>query len=298
MLRRTLAIALAVPVAAVLAPGSPANAAPPATPLSGAIFTSDATGVPVNLNIYADKRDVYLNGGPGINAPDDAAGLPAGTYSFQVTDPSGKTLLSTDGVACRQFTVDSSGVIRDVVPGGGCAHATGIDGEDLGVTVQLYPYDNTPNNGGVYKVWVSPTELLDCGAPGNKHCFVPRHSKTDNFKVRTDRIVEIDTRFVKPGVAEPVDGLAATWVDTNGASNVKYSEYNPGMLAFHEAHVEAAEQGQHQIVVRDQPGCPVASAHADGQTYLPVNGSVTVPVSVKSHQAGDVTYFVDVHCAG
>jgi hypothetical protein len=53
----------------------------------------------VNLNIYDAKEDVYLNGGPGINAPDDAAGLPAGTYSFQVTDPSGKTLLSSDDVS-------------------------------------------------------------------------------------------------------------------------------------------------------------------------------------------------------
>jgi hypothetical protein len=53
-----------------------------AAPLSGAIFTTDSFGVPVNLNIYPNKEAVYLNGGPGINAPDDAAGLPADTYSF------------------------------------------------------------------------------------------------------------------------------------------------------------------------------------------------------------------------
>lgn len=76
--------------------------------------------MPVNLNSYGAKEDVYLNGGPGINAPADAAGLPAGTYSFQVTDPSGKTLLSTDPVTCRQFTVDTSGVIQDVTPSGAC----------------------------------------------------------------------------------------------------------------------------------------------------------------------------------
>ena len=105
-LRWLFATAVAAVVLAVVAT---AGAAPTTTPLSGAIFTTDVTGVPVNLNIYAAKEDVYLNGGPGINAPDDAAGLPAGTYSFQVTDPSGKTLLSTDAVACRQFTVDASG---------------------------------------------------------------------------------------------------------------------------------------------------------------------------------------------
>jgi hypothetical protein len=285
-------------VAIVIGAPATAGAFGPATPLSGAIFTTDVTGVPVNLNIYAAKEDVYLNGGPGINAPDSAAGLPAGTYAFQVTDPSGKTLLSTDDVTCRLFTVDASGVIQSVAVSGACAHATGTDGEDLGITVQLFPYDDTPNNGGVYKVWVSPANLLDCSAPGNKHCFVPAYSKTDNFKVRNPRIVEIDTRFFKPGLSEPVDGLAATWIDTNGASNVKFSEYNPAVLAFHEAHVEAAEQGNHQIVVTDQPGCSIDDVTAGGRTYLPANGKVTVPVAVKNHQAGDATYFVDVHCVG
>jgi hypothetical protein len=295
--RRALAATAAVPLAIAVAVVGSALAAPPVQ-LSGAIFTTDASGVPVNLNIYAAKEDVYLNGGPGINAPDDAAGLPAGTYSFQVTDPSGKTLLSSDPVVCRQFTVNASGVIEDVVPAGGCEHATGADGEDGGATVQLFPYDDTPNNGGVYKVWVTPTELLDCDAAGNKNCFVPRFSKTDNFKVRDPRIVEIDTTFEVHGTPGYIDGLAATWIDTNGATNVKYSEYNPDVLAFHEAHVEAAEAGNHKIVVSDQPGCTIDDVHANGRTYLPSNGSVTVPVAVKNHSAGDKTYFVRVHCAG
>ncbi|HET9506858.1 MAG TPA: hypothetical protein VFO81_02850 [Gaiellaceae bacterium] len=295
-MRRIFSLAIVGSVAIALASVAVGVAHPPATPLSGAIFTTDVTGEPVNLNHYAAKEDVYLNGGPGINAPDDAAGLPAGTYYFQVTDPSGKTLLSTDAVACRQFTVDASGVITGVT--GPCPHATGADGEDGGATVQLFPYLDTPNNGGVYKVWVTPITDLDCDAPGNKHCFVPHHSKTDNFKVKAKNIVEIDTRFSKPGVADYIDGLAATWIDTNGASNIKYSEYNPAVLAFHEAHVEAAEQGNHQIVISDQPGCTIDDAHAAGKTYLPVNGSVTVPVTVKNHSAGDATYFVDVHCVG
>jgi hypothetical protein len=295
---KALAMAAAGSVAIALASVAAVVAAPPTTPLSGAIFTTDATGVPVNLNLYAAKEDVYLNGGPGINAPDGAAGLPAGTYSFQVTDPSGKTLLSTDAPECRQFTVNDSGVIGAVVAVGGCEHATGADGEDGGATVQLLPYADTPNNGGVYKVWVSPTALLDCSAPGNKHCFVPRYSKTDNFKVRNPRVVEIDTRFYRPGSSTPVDGLKATWIDTNGASNIKYSEYDPARLAFHEAHVEAAEQGSHQIVVSDQAGCAVDSVHAGGRTHSPASGSVTVPIDVKNHQAGDATYFVDVLCGG
>lgn len=276
---------------------APASADPPTTPLSGAIFTTNASGVPVNLNIYEAKQDVYLNGGPGINAPDDAAGLPAGTYSYQVTDPSGKTLLSSDATACRQVTVDASGVFQSVAPSGGCAHATGTDGEDDGITVQLFPFDDTPNNGGVYKVWVSPTAFLDCDAPGNKNCFVPRYSKTDNFKIKNKVPIEIDTRFSVEGTPGFMDGLAATWTDTLGAGNVKYSEWDPAMLAFHEAHVEAVEPGEHKITVTDQPGCTIDDVHGpDGTTYNPVNGKVTLPVSVAKNTQKEATYFVDVHC--
>lgn len=292
------AVYLAAAGAALLVTvAAPASADPPTTPLSGAIFTTNASGVPVNLNIYTAKQDVYLNGGPGINAPDDAAGLPVGTYSFQVTDPSGKTLLSTDDVACRQVEVDASGVFTSVAPSGVCGHATGSDGEDGGATVQLFPFADTPNNGGVYKVWVTPTELLDCTAPGNKHCFVPRYSKTDNFKVRNSVPIEIDTRFSKHGTDGYIDGLAVTWTDTLGASNIKYSEYNPAILAFHEAHVEAAEPGEHKITITDQPGCTIDDVHGpDGTTYTPVGGSVTLPVSVAKNPQKEATYFVDVHC--
>lgn len=289
----------AIPCAIIIASagllGSPAAAAPPVQ-LSGAIFTTDASGNPVNLNIYDAKEDVYLNGGPGINAPDDAAGLPAGTYSYQVTDPSGKVLLSTDPVSCRQFTVDASGVITSVAPSGACAHLTGTSTEDGGLTVQLFPYSTTPNNGGVYKVWVSPTNLLSCTAPGNKNCFVPRYSKVDNFKVRSDIIVEIDVRFWKNG--NVMDGYAAEWTDTNGASNIKYSEYNPAVLAFHEAHFEATEEGTHSIKVSDQPGCDITAVELPDGSYGKVRGnSSTVTFAVAPAGPGaDVTYFVDVSC--
>ena len=46
--------------------------------LSGAIFTTDQFGEPVNMNIYNNKRHVYLDGGPGPNAPTGAAALPLG----------------------------------------------------------------------------------------------------------------------------------------------------------------------------------------------------------------------------
>lgn len=291
---RKLVIPGTVVLASMAMLGSPATAAPPVQ-LSGAIFTTDESGNPVNLNIYDSKEDVYLNGGPGINAPIDAAGLPAGTYSFQVTSPSGE-LLSTDDVSCRQFTVDDSGLITSTAPSPeSCDHITGTS-EDGGLSVQLFPYADTPNNGGVYKVWVTPTELLDEGAPGSKNGFVPRYSKTDNFKVRHPLIVEIDVRFWKNGNA--MDGYAAHWTDTLGASNTKYSEYNPAVLAFHEAHFEAVEPGTHGIRVESQPGCTVTSVLLPTGKVVKANrGWANVSVTVADHAEGDHTYWVDVTCA-
>lgn len=182
--------------AAVLLFSLAASAAPP---LPGAIFTTDVDGSFVNGNtIYQYLEDVYLDGGPGPNAPQQAAGLPDGDYYFQVTDPSGKTLLSTDAVKCRRFTVEG-GIITSVASSDpGCVHNTGDSVDHGGITVQLFPYVLTPNNGGVHKVWVTPVgdgtingggflgnpDLVDnpCGN-GCFHGFIPARSKTDNFKV-------------------------------------------------------------------------------------------------------------------
>jgi hypothetical protein len=164
-----------------------------AGPMPGAIFTTLEDGSRVNANIYRHKEDVYLDGGPGINAPISAAGLPVGDYYFQVTDPSGKKLLSKDPVKCREFTVNADGVI-DGVTSLGCAHQTGFDVDHGAVTVQLMPYSNTPNKGGVYKVWVTPVGRFDGNPenvdnPGQFHGFIPSWSKTDNYKVKKGKPV-------------------------------------------------------------------------------------------------------------
>src|ERR1700704_4482660 len=99
-----------------------------AATVSGAIFTTAGDGSIVNANVqYASKCDVYLDGGPGQHAPAGAAGLPTGYYYFQVTDPSGQTLLSTDVVANRRLHVSTSGVIDAYAGNGGPLHPTGTD---------------------------------------------------------------------------------------------------------------------------------------------------------------------------
>ncbi|HLZ50395.1 MAG TPA: hypothetical protein VKP61_06585 [Candidatus Acidoferrum sp.] len=239
--------------------------------LSGALFTTDVNGNPVNQNIYPSKDAVYINGGPPPGAPLGAAGLPAGTYVFQVTDPSGKSLLSTDAARCRQLVVGTSGVITGVVPAGGCEHATGLS-VDNEVTVQLIPYLNTPNNGGEYKAWVTPVQnyldgcatlgvnngldVVDCGITGGDfHGFVPAHCKTDNFKVKNFIDREIDTHFLD-NTGHEISPDCETWIDTLGVSNPRCTQVFGGIPL---AHVEAIEDGVHQIVVTNQPNCTVGT---------------------------------------
>src|SRR4026209_996716 len=133
---------------------------------SGAIFTTVADGSEVNFNIYPSKDAVYLDGGPGPGAPQGAAGLDDDTYVFQVTEPSGKTLLSQDAAKCRQFKV-TNGIIASVIVTG-CEHVTGVDVDHGAATVQLMRYADTPNPGGEYKAWVVRLDdyLLGCAALG------------------------------------------------------------------------------------------------------------------------------------
>lgn len=149
--------------------------------LSGAIFTTLVDGSRVNANIYNAKSDVYLDGGPGDGAPQSAAALPDGDYYFQVTDPSGKTLLSTDDISCRRVEIDE-GVITRAYATASCGHMMGADQDHDAVTVQLLPYNDTPNPGGEYKVWMTPVDQYD--ADSGVHGFLHAFSKTDNYKVR------------------------------------------------------------------------------------------------------------------
>ena len=83
----------------------------PALAMKGAIFTTNADGSVVNGNNYDDACDVYLNGGPPPNAPCNAAGLPNGEYYFQVTNPSGSVLLSSDDIEQRRFVVQGGLIV-------------------------------------------------------------------------------------------------------------------------------------------------------------------------------------------
>src|SRR6266481_6900934 len=96
---------------------------------SGAIYTTNKDATIVNANVqYAFATDVYLSGGPqNLNNP----GLTDGTYYFQVTDPSGNVLLSTDNAVCRQLLVAGGRVVGSTGPA--CKHSNGTPNPANGV---------------------------------------------------------------------------------------------------------------------------------------------------------------------
>jgi hypothetical protein len=147
--------------------------------VKGAIFTTNAGGTFVNANVYSAPEEPYLNGGPRPNAPCTAAGLPDGDYYFQVTNPSGSMKLSSDDISERKVHV-ASGIITSYLGTTINRTSTGQCGD---VTVRLYPYDTTPNPGGEYKVWMTPVDYYDATETQGSFGFLPRYSKTDNFKV-------------------------------------------------------------------------------------------------------------------
>src|SRR4030066_231281 len=172
--------------------------------ITGAIWTTTAGCGKVDGNIYTDKNHVYLSGGPhrpsgpGLPLSDDSI------YVFQVTDPSGKVLLSCDPIQCRRVKINSNGVISAVVsgsatpnsficlkPGGNpntpnpCQHFfVNCDAASGRISVRLMPYADTPNNGGEYKAWMTPLCRYNPSDPHSYFGFIERYSKTDNFKVR------------------------------------------------------------------------------------------------------------------
>jgi hypothetical protein len=159
----------------------------PSGGLSGSVYTSNSDGTVINQNIYTSKADVYLTGGP-FNG---GSHLPAGNYYFQVTDPSGSTLLSTDPISNREFTIEPTygGIENNYVGTHLINHAAPYPNDDI--TIQLLPYADTLNNGGEYKLWVTPVDEYDIGgAPINarSNWGFNGNQKTDNFKVRQQTV--------------------------------------------------------------------------------------------------------------
>jgi len=158
--------------------------------VSGAIFTTTAGGTTVNGNLYSSLANVYLNGGPQNGACTPAsAGLTPGTYYFQVTDPSGGTVLDTDAASNRIVTIGSDGLLdgytgTHAFTSGKC---TGTDASNISVALCVDTganilCNNTTNAGGEYKAWLIATSAATVNGDGITLTFPNSAAKTDNFK--------------------------------------------------------------------------------------------------------------------
>jgi hypothetical protein len=271
----------------------------------------------VNKNIYTDKRDVYLLGGPGPNAPPGAGGLPDGNYYFQVTDPSGKKLLSEDAVLCREFVVEG-GVFTEYLGVGRVweeskgnfvpchkdgweygMHDTGFSIDHNSLTIQLMPYANTPNNGGVYKVWATPTEHFDgnpekVNNPGKFHGFIPRYSKTDNFKVKVGQPPEIpELKICKfedtngNGLFDDGEPAMESWIitvtDPLGVTNVYWTGEDGCVV------IDVPVNGKYLIEEELPEDWSVTATIVNGEYVVPTN-VVEITVSNKNGDLYTVTF--------
>lgn len=200
--------------------------------VSGAIYTTDKTGTIVNANTqYGTPADVYLSGGPQNLK---ASGLPDDTYYFQITDPSGKTLLSTDNAVCRQLTVAGGRVVGASPASGACAHLDGTPNPANGATpVQLSPFGPTPNAGGVYKAWMIPTSKATIGSDSKVLTFAQKNAKTDNFKIPA---------FTPPpaGSCQPSSSLSVLVTGTNVTSYVPKGSWGSGATGVSVVNVEGS----------------------------------------------------------
>jgi len=239
MLTVSLAIPALAPTSAVAAGNAAYTTFDPAIDDGG--FTGGCVhGSEVNCNSYVSKADVYVNGGPtGGN------GLVDGEYFFAVLAPgcqnggfldgaNGNLSDTTEGtgtsgcsdtgggggdaVGNRTFSV-SGGVISSY----GGEHETGTakNGNEI---ISAFPYDDTPNAGGVYILAICPV-----GATSPAPC------KFDAFKVKgaggTENCQETNTcpglnvvkdanpaftREFNWSILKSVDACAVTLLTPNG----------------------------------------------------------------------------------
>jgi hypothetical protein len=231
--------------------------------VSGAVYTTTADGTVVNANIYPLSTDVFIGGGPQNQK---ASGLPAGTYYFQVTDPSGADLLSTDNAVCRELLVAGGRVSGSTGPT--CKHANGTFNPANGsLPVQLAPFSNTPNKGNEYKVWVVPTgsATISTGNP-NVLVFSKSDAKTDNFKTNST------PPLAPEGSCEGSGSLSALVNGTSVTSYVPKANWASNATGIDVVNVEGASV-TNTLVPTTSPVNSCASNSITGQTVCTGNNT-------------------------
>ncbi len=184
----------------------------------GAVFVTDKTGNAKDNGTYDNAGDVYVNGGrQDKNGPS----LAPGTYYFQVTDSSGKILLSTDNAECRQLTVAQNGKFAGAAGPASCRHANGTTSQQS-TPVQLAPFLPAPNDGDQYTVWVIRQAGSTSVSQSDQKIinFDKANSKTDHFKVKPSPVVPV-------GSCQPSNAMSVLALDKQVFSFVPKGSWPP-----------------------------------------------------------------------
>ena len=172
----------------------------------GPVQTLDGSGAA--RPVFSSKDDVFLAAGAFPSDPCTAAGsLSDGIYYFQVTDATGRSLLSTDTVERRAFRVrngriDSTYVnspFPEPLPADFLApvqtHEVGPTSACGSSSIELAPFLDAGPGQAAYLVWITPESRFagatdavdnDCGE-GCFHGFQPEFSRMSAFRVEDKR---------------------------------------------------------------------------------------------------------------
>ena len=215
-------------------------ALPAAAQVPGAILTVDAAGAA--RATFARPTDVFLAAGSAATPCRAAEFLSDGDYYFQVTDSTGRRLLSTDAVSERRFTVQH-GVITTILTGDSILPRPHFGGSPTACgsgTVNLAPFADVGPGQASYLVWITPVDRLDgdpnvidpvCG-DGCFHGFRPQFSRVFSFRVENKR--NCQPTFCASGVKyqdancngvrdSGVAGVAGVGIDFDNGSGVVLS---------------------------------------------------------------------------
>ena len=245
-MRKLLVAAIPIALALAMAPLAQSGHVPTTPSISGAVYTTVDLHDPnypnechngnpaVNCNQYTAKQFVYLNGGPAKNQLS-----PDGVYFYAVLAPSGQAD-PNDGTADNLSSPYDCYKNREIQITGGevssiysstdpsCFHNTAA--QPVGTPhvfdspfVQLYPYVDTPNPGGVYIMavcYVGPTGTTTLSAP-----VTPSLCKYDAFKVIVDNTPP-SCKLITTTPGPPKSITVAVQDSGAGLEDVMYSTSN------------------------------------------------------------------------
>jgi uncharacterized protein (DUF2141 family) len=166
----------------------------------GSLTTTNSGGAPQDL--FLGRSEAFLAGGPFAEPCYAWSFLSDGLYYFQVTDPTGRKLLSTDPISERAVRVQA-GVVSSYE---GTTHSVGGWNACGSLAVGLMPFRQAPGCTGAYLVWLTPAENL-AGQPeevdpicgdGCFHGFRPELSRA--FVARVEDRRSCDRTFCVSGV--------------------------------------------------------------------------------------------------